>query len=56
MAFGPFVYLGAKQGTSSDTGTGATLQIDLTRGLKLQTDVGTGRGGNSVGLTYQFEY
>jgi translocation and assembly module TamB len=50
------VYLGAKQGTSSDTGTGATLQIDITKGLKLQTDVGTGRGGNQVGLTYQFEY
>lgn len=50
------VYLGAKQGTSSDTGTGATLQIDITKGLKLETDVGTGRGGNSVGLTYQFEY
>ena len=50
------VYLGAKQGTSSDTGTGATLQIDITKGLKLETDVGSGRGGNKVGLTYQFEY
>ena len=50
------VYLGAKQGTSSDTGTGATLQIDITKGLKLETDVGTGKGGNQVGLTYQFEY
>ena len=50
------VYVGAKQGTSSDTGTGATLQIDITKGLKLETDVGTGRGGNQVGLTYQFEY
>ena len=50
------VYLGAKQGTSSDTGTAATLQIDITRGLKLETDVGTGKGGNQVGLTYQFEY
>lgn len=50
------VYLGAKQGTSSDSGTGATLQIDITKGLKLETDVGTGKGGNQVGLTYQFEY
>lgn len=50
------VYLGAKQGTSSDSGTGATLQIDITRGLKLETDVGSGKGGNSVGLTYQYEY
>jgi len=49
------VYLGAKQGTSG-TGTGATLQIDITKGLKLETDVGTGSGGNQVGVTYQFEY
>ncbi|MDT7952717.1 MAG: translocation/assembly module TamB domain-containing protein [Acetobacteraceae bacterium] len=50
------VYLGAKQGTSGDAGTGATLQIDITKGLKVETDVGSGRGGNSVGLTYQYEY
>lgn len=50
------VYLGAKQGTSGDSGTGATLQIDITRGLKVETDVGSGKGGNSVGLTYQYEY
>ncbi|MBV8915224.1 MAG: translocation/assembly module TamB domain-containing protein [Acetobacteraceae bacterium] len=49
------VYLGAKQGTSG-SGTGATLQIDITKGLKLETDVGTGSGGNQVGVTYQFEY
>jgi translocation and assembly module TamB len=51
------VYLGAKQGTGgTGSGTGATLQIDITKGLKLETDVGTGTGGNQVGLTYQFEY
>lgn len=50
------VYLGAKQGAGGDAGTGATLQIDITRGLKLETDVGSGKGGNSVGLTYQYEY
>ncbi len=50
------VYVGAKQGTSSDSGTGATLQIDITKGLKVETDVGSGKGGNSVGLTYQYEY
>ena len=50
------VYLGAKQGAGDGAGTGATLQIDITRGLKLETDVGSGRGGNSVGLTYQYEY
>lgn len=50
------VYLGAKQGTGDGSGTGATLQIDITRGLKLETDVGSGKGGNSVGLTYQYEY
>jgi translocation and assembly module TamB len=49
------VYVGAKQGTTG-AGTGATVQIDITKGLKLQTDVGTGQGGNQVGVTYQFEY
>jgi len=44
------------------------VQIDLWKGLKLETQVGTGGGsatgagsadsssGTSVGLTYQFEY
>jgi hypothetical protein len=32
------------------------VQIDIYKGLKAETDVGTGAGGNSVGLTYQFEY
>jgi translocation and assembly module TamB len=49
------VYVGAKQGTSGNE-TQATVQIDLTKGLKLETDVGSGTGGNQVGLTYQFEY
>lgn len=62
------VYLGAKQGTSGQ-GTQASLQIDLLKGLKLETNVGTGgattatgassatdAGGTSVGLTYQFNY
>ncbi len=49
------VYVGAKQGTTGSQ-TQATVQIDITKGLKAETDVGTGQGGNSVGLTYQFEY
>ena len=49
------VYVGAKQGAIGGQ-TGATVQIDITKGLKLQTDVGTGQGGNQVGVTYQFEY
>ena len=49
------VYVGAKQGTSGSQ-TQAEVQIDITKGLKLQTDVGTGQGGNSVGLSYQFEW
>ena len=49
------VYVGAKQGTTGAQ-TQATVQIDITKGLKVETDVGTGQGGNSVGLTYQFEY
>ena len=49
------VYVGAKQGTTGSQ-TQATVQIDITKGLKLETDVGSGQGGNQVGLTYQFEY
>ena len=49
------VYLGAKQGTTGGTPR-ATVQIDITKGLKLETELGTGTGGNSVGLLYQFEY
>ena len=49
------VYVGAKQGTTGGQ-TGATVQIDITKGLKVETDVGTGQGGNQVGLTYQYEY
>ncbi len=53
------VYVGAKQGTTGGQ-TGATVQIDISKGLKLETDVGTGTGTgtgtNSVGLSYQFEY
>ena len=49
------VYVGAKQSTSGQ-GTGAQVQIDLTKGLKLETDVGSGQGSNQVGLTYQYEW
>ncbi len=60
----PGVYLGAKQ-SASGGGTQATVQIDIAKGLKLETTTGTGGGirdrrrgdnGSSVGLTYQFEY
>jgi translocation and assembly module TamB len=49
------VFVGAKQGTTGAQ-TQAEVQIDIYKGLKAETDVGTGAGGNSVGLTYQFEY
>lgn len=60
------VYVGAKQSTQG--GTQAQVQIDLTKNLKLQATLGTGgtvpiQGatpdndpGSSVGLSYQFEY
>jgi translocation and assembly module TamB len=62
----PGVYVGAKQGMSG-SGTQTTVQIDLAKGLKLESTVGTGSssgttsgaansGGSSVGLIYQFEY
>jgi len=61
------IYVGTKQGTSG--GTSAQVQIDLTKHLKLQTQLGTGGApatgsavspdndpGSNIGLTYQFEY
>lgn len=49
------VYVGARQGTTGAQ-TQATVQVDITRGLKLQTELGTGARGNSVGLSYQYEW
>jgi len=58
------VYVGTKQGTSG--GAQAQVQIDLTKHLKLETQLGTGGTatgatpdndpGSSIGLTYQIEY
>lgn len=59
------VYLGAKQ-SASGGGTQATVQVDIAKGLKLETTAGSGSttatgstssaDAASVGLTYQFEY
>jgi len=59
------VYVGAQQ-SATGSGTQAIVQIDLAKGLRLETTAGTGSttatgassGGNaaSVGLTYQFQY
>lgn len=55
----PGVYVGAQQSTSGQ-GTQATVQINLYKGLKLNTATGTSGSGSgnssSVGLTYQFNY
>jgi translocation and assembly module TamB len=61
----PGVYLGAKQ-SASGSGTQAEVQIDITKGLKLQGTAGTGTSsavgaagesnGTGLGVTYQFEY
>jgi translocation and assembly module TamB len=59
------VRVGATQGTNGESQ--ATVQIDIAKGLKLETTVGTGAAsatpvpggstnGTGVGLTYQFEY
>ena len=61
------VYVGARQGISG--GTQAQVQVDLTRNLKAQATVTTGANalttkgasaakdrGNSIGLSYQFDY
>jgi translocation and assembly module TamB len=49
------VYVGATQDVTGQ-GTGAQVQIDLTKRLKLDTTVGSGQIGNQVGLSYQFEW
>ena len=55
----PGVYVGATQATNGQ-GTQASVEINLYRGLKLQTSTGTSSTGSgdasSVGLTYQFNY
>ncbi len=58
----PGVYVGAQQ-SATGGGTGAKVEINLYKGLKLKTEVqsnsGTGGStgpGESVGLTYQFDY
>jgi len=51
----PGGYAGAKQGTSGAE-TQATVQIDIARGLKLETGAGSGQGANNVGVTYEFQY
>ena len=61
----PFgVRIGASQSTGGQTQ--ATVQIDITKGLKLQGTAAAGAPpatpvpgvdyGSSVGITYQFEY
>jgi translocation and assembly module TamB len=59
------VYLGAKQ-SASGNGTQATVQVDITKGLKLEATAGSGSASAtgstsgadaaSLGLTYRFEY
>ncbi len=55
----PGVYVGATQSVAGG-GTQATVEVNLYKGLKLQTATGTSGGGggetSSVGLTYQFNY
>lgn len=60
------IYVGAQQATSGG-GAQATVQVDLTKRLKLKATAGSGEAtsaigstgestGESVGLTYQFQY
>ncbi len=60
------VYVGAQQATGG-AGAQGTVQVDLTKGLKLNATVGNGEttsaigstgesNGASVGVTYQFQY
>ncbi len=59
----PGVYVGTRQSVTG-TGSQATVQIDVAKGLKLESSVGTGApagtagsvGTSSVGVIYEFEY
>jgi translocation and assembly module TamB len=53
----PGVFVGATQATNGQ-GSQATVEINLYKGLKLQTSTGTSSTGNSssLGVTYQFNY
>ncbi|MDE2391932.1 MAG: translocation/assembly module TamB domain-containing protein, partial [Rhodospirillales bacterium] len=54
----PGVYVGASQAASGQ-GTSANVEINLYKGLKLQSSTGTdstGQNSSSVGLSYQFNY
>lgn len=51
----PGIYVGAAQGTSGGANsTAAQVQIDIAKGLKLETQVGG--DSNGLGVTYQFKY
>ena len=50
----PGVYVGAAQGTGGSGSTAAQVQIDIAKGLKLETQVGG--DSNGLGVTYQFNY
>ncbi|MBW4022929.1 MAG: hypothetical protein HIU92_07255 [Proteobacteria bacterium] len=51
----PGIYVGAAQGTSGGSNsTAAQVQINIAKGLKLETQVGG--ESNGVGVTYQFNY
>jgi translocation and assembly module TamB len=63
------IYVGAKQGVSGSGGTQAVVQVDLTKHLKLQTQISSDNSptpvspgttpvdtGSNLGLSYQFEY
>jgi translocation and assembly module TamB len=50
----PGVYLGVRQGTQGQTGV--EVQVDITRGLRLQGQTATGPAGDRIGLSYEFEY
>jgi translocation and assembly module TamB len=60
----PGVYVGIEQGASVGS-TRAQVQVDLTKGLKLEGTIGespgsgagaSGEGGSSIGITYEREY
>ena len=51
----PGVFLGLRQGVEGGQ-TGVGVEVELTPRLKLEGQTATGRAGDRLGLTYEFEY
>lgn len=50
------IYLGFHQSVNGDKGTGATVEVDVTKHTKVELNVGTGDRSNSVSYNWEKKY